>query len=145
VNRKKKQIMYTRALHTPTLSTNLILVSMFDRVGLTTTFRNGCGTVRCKEGRVVLTGKCKKGMYIVHEIGDSPNNPMAMISLSHPVPLEQWHCWLAHCSPLTIGEMEQGNLVDGLKIMGATYMESARTAYLGGKPGAPLMESLRRH
>jgi hypothetical protein len=42
---KPKEITYTRALHTPTLSANLILVSAFDRAGLTITFGGGRGIV----------------------------------------------------------------------------------------------------
>ena len=41
VDGKEKQITYTRAIHTPTLNTNLISVSAFDRAGMTVTFGDG--------------------------------------------------------------------------------------------------------
>jgi len=61
-------------------------------------------------------------MYVVDElIRNLPgvlNIPTAMTSLLSPVPIEQWHCWLMHCSPLTIVEMSKANLVDGLNLSG---------------------------
>ncbi len=60
----EKEITYTLALHTPTLSANLITISAFDKAGLTTTFEGGCGVIRKKDGTVVLTGWGEKGMYI---------------------------------------------------------------------------------
>jgi hypothetical protein len=100
---KARTITYTRALHTPTLNTNLISVSAFDQAGLATTFAGRCGTVRRKDGGIILTGKCEKGMYIVDEIEDPPNahsRATVMTSLSQAVPLSQWHRRLAHCSLL---------------------------------------------
>ena len=61
-------------------------------------------------------------MYVVDEAGSDipgtgvPDTPLAMISLSQPTSLEQWHRRLTHCSPLTITEMLKGNLVDGLRV-----------------------------
>jgi hypothetical protein len=43
------------------------------------------------DGTVVLTGKAVNGMYILEEVGTALNVPTAMISLSQPVSLEQWH------------------------------------------------------
>ena len=121
VENKEKEITYTHVLHTPTLSANLILISAFDKAGLTTTFGGGRGIICKKDGTVVLTGRGEKGMYIVDTINTLgstglPGNPTAMRSLSQPTSLEQWHRRLTHCSPLTIKEMANGKLVDGLTI-----------------------------
>src|SRR6266545_3097560 len=67
---------------------------------------------------LVLTARGVKGMYVIDEL-HSPSTsktPHAMLSLSQPTSLEQWHRRLTHCSPLTIKEMSGGNLVDGLSI-----------------------------
>lgn len=73
VNGKEKKVTYSRALHTPTLNANLILVSAFDRAGLTTIFTNGSGTIRKKDGSAVLTAREEKGMYVVDTISDPPS------------------------------------------------------------------------
>ncbi len=61
-------------------------------------------------------------MYVVDELicdpPGTPDIPLTMTSLSMPVPLEQWHRRLTHCSPLTILEMSKRNLVDGLVVLG---------------------------
>ena len=120
VEGKEKTIMYTRALHTRTLNANLISISAFDKVGLTTTFAGGQGTIRKRDGTVVLTGRGEKGMYVVDAFEKTnqnvPDTPFAMSSLSKPTSLEQWHRRLAHCSPSTIQEMVSRDLVDGLNI-----------------------------
>ena len=115
----EKKLSYTRAIHTPTLNANLISVSCFDKAGLTVTFGGGRGVVQKKDGTVVLTAKCEKGMYIVDEVDeDVPGVFGAVASLAHSVSLEQWHRRLTHCSPSTIVEMAKGSLVDGLQVSG---------------------------
>ncbi len=119
VDGREKKLTYTRAIHTPTLNANLISVSAFDRAGLTVTFSDGRGVIRKKDGKVVLTARLVRGMYVVDELHDLPNVPHAHIgrtSLSQPASLEQWHRRLTHCSPSTILEMLNRNLVDGLDI-----------------------------
>jgi len=95
VEGKEKTITYTRALHTPTLNANLISISAFDKAGLTTTFAGGQGTIRKRDGTVVLTERGEKGMYVVDALEKTnqniPDNPLAMSSLSKPTSLEQWH------------------------------------------------------
>jgi GAG-pre-integrase domain len=105
--------MYTCALHTPALNANLISISSFDRAGLTTTFANGHGIMQKSDGTLVLAGKHVNGMYLLETID---NIPLTMNSMSQPTSLEQWHCWLTHCSPLTIQEMATKQLVNGLKL-----------------------------
>ena len=41
---------------------------------------------------------------------------MTSSSLSLPTTIEQWHRRLTHCSPLTIKDMADKNMVDGLDI-----------------------------
>src|SRR5258705_11144826 len=78
VDRVEKKVIYTHALHTPTLNANLISVSAFDRAGLTTTFGGGYGVV-CKVDRTaVLSGKGEKGMYVVDAVNDKPVNLIVM-------------------------------------------------------------------
>src|SRR5258707_6261754 len=87
------EITLTRALHTPTLNANLISISAFDKAGLTTTFGNGRGVIRKKDGTIVLDGRGEKGMYIVEAYDDEHtvlNIPLAMGSLSRSTSLEQW-------------------------------------------------------
>jgi len=60
-------------------------------------------------------------MYVVDVIDDSQranDTPTAMLSLSQLTSLKQWHRRLTHCSPSTIQEMANQNLVDGLRISG---------------------------
>jgi hypothetical protein len=132
IDGREQEITYTRALHAPTLNANLISVSAFDNAGLFTTFGNGRGITRKADGTVVLAGKNVNGMYILETL-DTPQStytPLAMNSLSRPVSLEQWHRRLAHCSPSTIKDMANGNLVEGLIISeetlagGAVYPDS---------------------
>lgn len=97
------------------MNANLISVSAFDRAGLTVTFGSGRGVVQKRDGTVVLTTRCEKGMYIVDEIDeDVPAVFGAIASLADSASLEQWHRRFTHCSPSTITEMVKGNLVDGL-------------------------------
>ena len=133
---KEKAITYTRALHTPTLSANLISVSAFDRAGLTTTFGGGSGIIRKADGTVVLTGRGEKGMYVVDTISD--HSPMAMSSLSRPTSLEQWHRRLTHCSPATIQEM--ADLVDGLTIVGKDLRGKCEDCIVGRQTRRPFDE-----
>jgi hypothetical protein len=115
----EKKLSYTRAIHTPTLNTNLISVSAFDRAGLMVIFGGNCGVVQKKNGTTVLTARCEKGMYIVDEIDKSvPAVFGAIASLGHSASLEQWHRHLTHCSPSTIAEMAKGDLVNGLRVSG---------------------------
>src|SRR6266540_4271920 len=58
-------------------------------------------------------------MYVVDELDNLPKIPNVHLSgalLSQPASLEQWHCRLTHCSPLTIKQMSTENLIDGLNI-----------------------------
>ena len=139
--RKEKEITYTRALHTPTLNANLISISAFDKAGLLTTFGNGRGVIRKKDGTVVLAGRGERGMYVVEVIDNSgvtlPNTPTAMGSLSRPASLEQWHRRLAHCSPLTIQEMMNDNLVDGLNVSGKELRGKCEDCILGRQTHRP--------
>src|SRR5258705_722368 len=90
VDGKEKKLTYTRAIHTPTLNANLISVSAFDKAGLTVTFGGGRGVVRKSDGTAILTARLAKGMYVVDELvrdlPSDPNVPIAMASLSKPVP-----------------------------------------------------------
>ena len=129
---KEKKITYTRALHTPTLNANLISVSAFDRAGLTTTFGHGRGVIRKDDGTAILTGRGKKGMYVVEPlVDDIPETPRALTSLSQVAPLEQWHRCLMHCSPSMIQEMVSGNLVEGLKVSGSELRGRCEDCVLG--------------
>ncbi len=112
IDGKAKNITYTCALHTPSLNANLISVSAFDKAGLTTTFGGGHGIIRKPDGTVVLTARLNKGMYVVDPINSTEvwTVPIAMNSLSKPIPLEQWHCRFSHCSPLTIQEISKASL-----------------------------------
>ena len=124
VNGKEQEITYTHALHTPMLNMNLISVSALDKAGLTTMFGNGKGIVRKTDGTLVLAGQNVNGMYLLEMLDNVPSKPLMMASsLSKPTSLEQWHCCLAHCSSLTIREMANSNLVDGLTISEMTEWE----------------------
>jgi hypothetical protein len=101
IDGKEREVTYTRALHTPTLNANLISVSALDKAGLTTTFGQGRGVARKPDGTVVLTGKGVNGMYLLDVLDNAPNTSRAMLSLSQPTTLVQWHRRFTHCSPLT--------------------------------------------
>jgi transposase InsO family protein len=137
VDGKEKEVTYTRALHTPTLNANLVSVSALDKAGLTTTFGNGKGIARKADGTVVLTGRNVSGMYLLQAVDSSPNNNFAMISLSKPTSLEQWHRRLTHCSPLTIQEMARNGLVDGLIISESTINGKCEDCILGRQTRRP--------
>ncbi len=140
VEGREKKVTYTHALHTPTLNANLISVSAFDKAGLTTTFGHGQGLIKRSDGTVVLAGRQDKGMYIVDVVDDSQEantTPIAMSSLSHSTSLEQWHRRLTHCSPSTIQEMANNNLVDGLKISGTEMRGKCEDCILGRQTRRP--------
>ena len=141
VDGKERVITYTRALHTPTLNANLISISAFDRVGLTTTFGGGRGVIRKPDGSVVLTGRGERGMYIVDTLaGDNEilsDVPLAMQSLSQVISLEQWHRRLTHCNPSTIQEMASKNLVDGLRISVTNLRGKCEDCVLGRQTRRP--------
>ena len=137
VNGKEQNITYTRALHTPTLNANLISVSALDRAGLTTTFSNGQGITRNKDGTVVLAGTNVNGMYLLETLDDKHHIPLAMSSLSQPASLEQWHRRFAHCSPLTIQEMAKKGLVDGLSISETTLNGKCEDCIMGRQARRP--------
>ena len=73
VNGTEKAITYTRALHTPTLNANLILVSAFDKAGLTVTFGNRRRKGDCQESRwnhCAHQSSCKGNVrYQLHQRG----------------------------------------------------------------------------
>ena len=119
-NGQEQDITYTHALHTLTLNTNSISISAFDRVGLTTTFGNGKGTIQKSDWTIILTGRNVNGMYLLEALDNISDTPIAMISLSQPTSLEQWHRQLTHYSPLIIQGMVSNNLVDELKITSNT-------------------------
>ena len=116
VDGKEREITCTHTLHTPTLNSNLVSVSMLDKAGLTTTFGQGQGIAWRNDGTIVLAGKGANGMYLLESVDVPQRIPLAMSSLSQSTPLKQWHRRLMHCSPLIIKDMAAKNLVDGLKI-----------------------------
>jgi hypothetical protein len=128
-----KDVTYTQVLHTPTLNANLISISGFDRAGLTITFGSRQGVIQKVNGTVVLTAYLEKGMYIIDEVeGDErATGPIMLGSLSQPTFLKQWHRHLAHCSPLIIQEMANGNLVDGLMISEDSLRGKCKDCILG--------------
>ena len=87
VDGKDRKITYTRALHTPTLNANLVLISTLDRAGITTTFGGGKGVAQKADGTVVLAGKNVNGMYLLETLDDKPDASFAMTSTSHPTKL----------------------------------------------------------
>ena len=139
-----RDITYTRALHTPTLNANLISVSTLDKARLTTVFGQGKGVTSMADGTVVLTGKAVNGMYVLEEVETALNVPTAMISLSQPVSLEQWHRRLTHCSPSTIQDMANRHLVDGLNILGENLKGKCEDCIMGRQTRRPSMWRLRR-
>ena len=143
VEGKEKRITYTRALHTPTLNANLISVSTFDKAGLTTTFGDGRGVIRKRDGDAVLTGRGEKGMYVVDVLGREAT--IAMSSLSQPTSLEQWHRRLAHCSPSTIQEMTNKDLVDGLNVTETSLRGKCEDCILGRQTCRPFDEETEKN
>ena len=120
VNGEEWEITYTRALHTPALNANLVSVGALDKAGLTMNFGDGKGITMKVNGTIVLTSQNINGMYILEAIDPSPNVPFMMTSLSQPTSLKQWHRHFTHCSPSTIQDMVNNNLVDGRKIVSVT-------------------------
>ena len=144
VDGKERDVIYTRALHTPMLNANLVSVGTLDNAGLTTTFANGKG-ITCKaDGTVILEGRYMNGMYLLEPIDNPPDNTIAMTSLSKPTSLEQWHRRLTHCSPLTIEEMARNNIVDGLVISSTAMNGKCEDCILGCQTCRPLMVKPRR-
>ena len=137
VEGKEQDITYTRALHTPALNANLVSVSAFDKAGLTTTFGNGKGVVRNTDGTVVLSGNNVNGMYLLETLDDIPKIPIVMTSLSQPVSLEQWHRRFTHCSPMTIHDLANNNLVDGLNISEMTLTGKCEDCVMGRQTRRP--------
>ena len=60
-----------------------------------------------------------------------------MSSISQPTFLEQWHCQLTHCSPLTIKEKAANKLVDGLKLSGTELTGKCEDCILGHQTRHP--------
>ena len=83
-------------------------------------FSDGKGITTKVDGTIVLISQNVNGMYILEAIDPSLNVPFTMTSLSQPTSLEQWHRCFAHCSPSTIQDMVNNNLVDGGKIISVT-------------------------
>ena len=134
---KKREITYTRALHTPTLNGNLISVSTLDKAGLATTFADSQGITRKADGSVVLAGKMVNGMYLLEPLDEDPPKTLALSSLSQPVSLKQWHRRLTHCSPTTIKDMADKNLVDGLVISDANLNGKCEDCIMGRQTRRP--------
>jgi hypothetical protein len=137
VDSKERTVTYTRALHTPSLNANLVSVSALDRVGLTTSFGSGKGITRRKDGTLILAARGESGMYLLGPIKDEPGITMAMSSLSQAVSLEQWRRHLTHCSPLTIQDMANNRLVDGLRISANTLHGKCEDCILGRQTRRP--------
>jgi len=140
VDGKEKTLTYTRAIHTPTLNSNLLSVSAFDKAGLRTIFEGGRGVVQKKDGSVILSARLVKGMYVVDEVANSPSPSsvyLGVASLSQPATLEQWHRRLSHCSPLTIMEMSKSKLVDGLHISGSELRGKCEDCIIGRQTRRP--------
>ena len=131
VDGKEREITYTRALHAPTLNANLVSIGALDKAGITTTFGGGRGIARTSNGTVILDGTNVNGMYILETVDTVPHQTIAMKSSAQPTSLEQWHRRLTHCSPLTIKEMVNENLVDGLKISQSTLTGKCEDCILG--------------
>ena len=103
----------------------------FNKAGLTTTFGNGKGIVQKADETIILAGDRINGMYLLETLDDVPRTPLAMTSLSQPTSLEQWHHCLARCSPLTIQDMANGNLVNGMKISEMTINGKCKDCIVG--------------
>ena len=133
----EQTITYTHALHAHTLNANLISVSALDRAGLLITFGGGKGVVKKPNETIVLTGKGVNGMYLLETLDMKPHTPLAFYSLSNPTSLEQWHRWLTHCSPLTIKDMANNGLVDGLTISRDTVTGKCEDCIMGRQTHHP--------
>lgn len=131
VDGEDQKITFTCALHTPMLNANLISISSFDKASLTMTFGGGKGVIRKADGTIVVSGRNVNGMYILEAVNDLPDAMIAMISLTQPISLEQWHHQLTHCSPLMILEMANNRLVEGLKILETMVVGKCEDCILG--------------
>ena len=80
---------------------------------------------------IVLTGKGINGMYLLETMDVKPHTPLAFHSLSNLMSLEQWHQWLTHCSPLTIKDMANNGLVNGLTISKDTVTGKCKDCIMG--------------
>src|SRR6202522_606806 len=76
-------------------------------------------------------------MYLLKEVENIPNTPLAMTSLSQPVSLEQWHRRFTHCSPSTIKDMASKTLVDGLNITGEDVSGKCEDCIVGRQTRRP--------
>ena len=121
----------------PKLNANLVSVGTFNKAGLTTTFGNGKGIVQKADGTIILAGDRINWMYLLETLDDVPRTPLAMTSLSQPTSLEQWHHCLARCSLLTIQDMANGNLVDGMKISEMTINGKCEDCIVGCQTRCP--------
>lgn len=110
---------------------------IYHKAGLTTTFGNRKGVTQKPNGMVILTGQNVNGMYLSEATNDLPNTTFAMTSLSQPTSLEQWHRHLAHCSLLTIQDMANNNLVDGLNISDKMIHGKCENCILGRQTCCP--------
>ena len=137
VDGNERKITYTRALHTPTLNANLISVGALDKAGLITTFGNSKGVTTKPDGTVILAGMNVNGMYLLETLSGPSQIPLALSSLSQSTSLEQWHRRFTHCSPLTIKDMANNNMVDGLKLVGDTLDGKCEDCIMGRQTRRP--------
>ena len=112
-------------------------MSALDEAGLTTTFGNGKGVTWKLDGTIILTSQKVNGMYLLGTIDTSPNIPLAMVSLSQPTMLKQWHHHFAHCNPLTSQDMVSKSLVDDLMISETTVNRKCKDCILGCQTRRP--------
>ena len=77
------------------------------------------------------------GMYILKTLDKPQHIPLALNSLSHMMSLEQWHRRLAHCSPSTIQEMANKNMVNGLKISDSNLNGKCKNCIMGHQTHQP--------
>ena len=104
---------------------------------MTITIGNGRGVVQKTNGTIVLTGKNVSGMYLLEALDTTPHTPLALNSLSQPTSLEQWHHRLTHCNPLTIKDMANNKLVDGLTIYKSTLNGKCEDCIMGPQTRRP--------
>jgi hypothetical protein len=82
-------------------------------------------------------------MYVVDVLGGEAT--IAMSSLSQPTSLEQWHRRLAHCSPSTIQEMTNKDLVDGLNVTETSLRGKCEDCILGRQTRRPFDEETEKN
>ena len=76
-------------------------------------------------------------MYLLETLDAKSHTPLALHSLSNLTSLEQWHRWLAHCSPLTIKDMANNRLIDGLTISEDTVTGKCEDCIMGRQARRP--------